>query len=71
MAGMFGSARVAEIFGAAFGVALRRPRGHVVATRIVGVAALLLVGPLCHIGGGLGLVFDYPLKLDELLGICI
>ena len=41
MAGIFGSAEVAEIFGVAFGVALLRPRGHVVATRIVGVAALL------------------------------
>ena len=50
MAGMFGSARVAEIFGMAFGVALRRPRGHVVATRIAGVAALMPLGrPLCHI----------------------
>ena len=51
MAAMFGSARVAEIFGVAFGVALLRPRGHVVATRIVGVAALLPLGkPLGHIG---------------------
>ena len=33
MAGMFGSARVAELFGMAFGVSLRRPRGHVVATK--------------------------------------
>ena len=47
MAGMFGSARVAEIFGVAFGVALLRPRGHVV----VGVAALVPLGkPLGHIG---------------------
>ena len=51
MAGMFGSARVAELFGMAFGVSLRRPRGHVVATKIVGVAALLPLGkPVCHIG---------------------
>ena len=51
MAGMFGSARVAEIFGVAFGVALRRPRDHVVATKIVGVAALMPLGtPLGHIG---------------------
>ena len=49
--GTFGSARVAEIFGVAFGVALRRPRGQVVATRIVGVAVLLPFGtPLGHIG---------------------
>ena len=46
MARTFGSARVAEIFGVAFGVALRRPRGQVVATRIVGVAALLPLGGL-------------------------